>query len=499
MKLSKLSLTVAAVLGVSLSSAAFAMDLYVDTKTKQIFAEPGKHRVKLGTFEQVSKKPHKGEHDFADIHAIEEDLALKNNAIKALEEHMVEADKHIAESDKVRVTMDKKGFQVRSADDNFKFRLGGRIHADASFHGRDNFLDAKGNHVQGNDGTEIRRARMRFEGVFYHDWLFRTEADFAGNAINVKDVYLQYIGSPYVTVTAGQQKQNFSRELQESSNDMMFIERSLMNVLNAPVVDRAIGLNFEHFDKNYVAKLGIFGNSIKPQGATAPASANVGDEGWGISSRITYAPINEKGELIHLGVAGNYRVPDQNGEVAKSKALTYVYDTTEMSKLAILNQNVTNVKDIKMLGLEAAAVYGPLSVGGEYTRTWIDRNKGSQNVTFDGWYAEAAWSITGESRSYKYGNMGYLHPEKPFNPSKNAWGAWELATRYSAVDLNDKAFLGGKMSNITVGLNWYINDNFRFLADYTRVLSTKNSPLVTPKGGKPDSVDAFMFRGQVAF
>ena len=86
---------------------------------------------------------------------------------------------------------------------------------------------------------------MRFEGVFWKDWLTRMEADFADDNVRVKDAFMQYTGFDFVTITAGQQKQNFSRELQESSNDMMFTERSLMNILAAPVVDRAIGLNFE--------------------------------------------------------------------------------------------------------------------------------------------------------------------------------------------------------------------------------------------------------------
>lgn len=512
MKLSQLTFAVATVLGASLSASAFAIDLYVDTKTKQIFAEPGKHRVKMGSFEQVKEKvKHEGEHDFSDIKAIQEDLDLKRNEIKALEEHM-------AESEKIKVTMDKRGLQVRSADNEFKFRFGGRIHADASFASNDNYVDSKGNHVQANDGTEIRRARMRFEGVFYKDWLFRTEVDFAGERVSMKDAYLQYLGIPDLVITAGQQKQNFSRELQESSNDMMFTERSLMNVLNGPVVDRAIGLNVESFDKNYVAKLGVFGNSITPQsttldavtGAKATAGKNVGDEGWGISSRLAYSPINEKGELIHLGVAGNYRVPDQNTEVAKSKTLKYAYQTTNMSGLDPINQGISGVKDIKMLGLEFASIYGPFSLGGEYTRTWIDRigstgKVANQNVSFDGWYADAAFTLTGEARTYKNGNMTYLEPAHPFDPSNGNWGAVELATRYSAVDLNDGlvkngGIQGGKMSEITGAVNWYFNTNFRLLANYTRVLSVTHSPLTTKvKGDRMNDMGTFMLRGQVAF
>lgn len=491
MKFSKLTMAIAVALTAGVSSSAFAIDLYVDTTTKQIYAEPGKGRELMGQFERVGDHvPHKGEHDFSDVAALRQDLELKGNEIKALEEHMTEAEK-------VKVSMDDKGLQVRSADDNFKFRLGGRIHADASYHGGGDYITKAKPHtrVEPNDGTELRRARMRFEGVFYKDWLTRLEADFGDDKVAVKDAYIQYLGVPkFAIITVGQQKQNFSRELQESSNDMMFTERSLMNVLNAPTVDRAIGLNFEHFDKNWAAKFGMYGDSITPN-----TNTNLAGEGWGLSSRVTYAPILEKTKLIHLGVAGNYRTPADDGTVAKNKALQLAYETTNMSNFDPINTSVKSVSDIKMLGLEAAAMYGPFSVGGEYTRQWVDRKDKLSNLTFDGWYAEAAWTITGESRTYKNGNFTYLAPEKSFNFSKGQWGAWEVATRYSAVNLNSGSYLGGNMANITAALNWYINKNFRFQADYTRQLSIKNGVYTTTSGGNPNNLDTFMLRAQVAF
>ena len=38
------------------ASNAYSIDLYVDTKTKQIFSEPGEGRVRMGSFEKVSDK-----------------------------------------------------------------------------------------------------------------------------------------------------------------------------------------------------------------------------------------------------------------------------------------------------------------------------------------------------------------------------------------------------------------------------------------------------------
>lgn len=497
MNTSKITFAVITALSAGASYDALAIDLYVDTKTKQIYAEPGPNREKMGSFVRVEDAEPEAKPattaDTKELSAIRGELATKSMEIKALQEHMTEAEK-------VKVKLDNKGIGFESADKKFKFKLGGRIHADASFHGGDPYFE-DGESVEAEEGTEIRRARMRFEGVFFKDWLFRTEADFADDNVRMKDVYLQYLGSKFVTITAGQQKQNFSRELQESSNDMMFTERSLMNILNAPIVDRAIGLDFEHFSDNFTAKLGFYGDSISPPDEQDPT----GDEGWGISSRIIYSPVNEKNKLIHLGVAGNYREPDDNQEVAKGKKLRYVYETTNMSSLNVIDQKVNNVNDIKMLGLEAAGMYGPYSIGAEYTRTWIDCSAScdgatsKSNIQLDGWYAEAAWSITGESRKYQYGNFRYLEPSKPFNPGAGGWGAWELAMRYSAADLNDGGFLGGEISNITAAINWYINTNFRFQANYMHVLDTDNAALTQPDGGDIDDLDVFMLRGQVAF
>ena len=502
MKISKLTLAIATVISAGASSGAFAIDLYVDTKTKQIYAEPGPGRMLMGAFERVEDKAVAAPADAAEINAVRQDLETKTNEIKALQEHMTEVEQ-------VKVKMDSKGLQVESADKNFKFKLGGRIQADATWNSNGNGYTRPpqltgtpvlGLPIDANDGTEIRRGRMRFEGVFWHDWLTRLEADFADDKVAVKDAFLQYTGFDVVTITAGQQKQNFSRELQESSNDLMFTERSLMNILAAPVVDRAIGLNFESVGKNWVAKAGAYGSSIS-------ASANQLDEGWAINSRLIYNPILEKTKLIHLGVAGNYRTPDGNNNVAKGKALALQYETTNMSNLDLINTAITNVDNIGMLGLEAAGMWGPFSVGGEYTQMWVDRNtpfgvsRGNTDLSLNGWYVDAGWTLTGESRTYKQGNFQYLKPDKPFSIKNGGWGAVEAAIRYSGADLNDGSFKGGNIQAMTVALNWYLNSNVRFMADWTGVMSLDNAAVSTTArpNGSDLLTDSFWLRAQVAY
>ena len=43
--------------GLNLTSPSYAIELFVDTKTKQIYTESGPNRERLGTFERVEDKP----------------------------------------------------------------------------------------------------------------------------------------------------------------------------------------------------------------------------------------------------------------------------------------------------------------------------------------------------------------------------------------------------------------------------------------------------------
>ena len=126
----------------------------------------------------------------------------------------------------------------------------------------------------------------------------------------------------------------------------MFIERSLMNVLNAPIVDRAVGINLASHGKKWTGQIGAYGESVTPNKTSM-------DEGWGVSSRVTYTPIVEKTKFIHLGIAGNFREPSDSGQISGSTSgVSYSYETTNMSDLFPIDSGrITNINNIKMLGI----------------------------------------------------------------------------------------------------------------------------------------------------
>lgn len=516
MKLSKFKhLITLAIWIISYSSGAFAIDLYVDTKTKQIFTEPGVDREKLGSFERVEDKPIK-----AATPAVlpprnrRAEIARKVETARLISK-VDTLENEVKRSNKVKLKIDKKGLQAETADGNFKLKIGGRMHADAAISGNDKFVSG-GVPVEANNGTELRRARIALVGTYFKDWKFKTQIDFADNKVSVKDLKLAYTGiklfkdaelfkDTKFTVTVGNQKQAFSRELQESSNAMMFQERSLMNVLNEPTVDRAIGINVagrgkikSGYNSEWTAQAGVYGESVSPNKTSM-------DEGWAVNGRATLTPIrnNDNGvqKLIHLGIAGNFRETSDSGQISGAgTGVRYRFETTHMSDLFPVDTGtLTTINNIKMIGFEANGVYGPFSVGGEYTHSWIDRRMGMSSLAFDGWYGEASWSLTGESRSYKQGTFKRLKPKRAFSFSNGGLGAWELAIRIAGVDLNDGAVQGGHMKNFTAALNWYAVDNVRFMFGYDRIVDISNSPLTTrSSGGKPDGLNTFMFRTDIA-
>ncbi len=122
------------------------------------------------------------------------------------------------------------------------------------------------------------------------------------------------------------------------------------------------------------------------------------------------------------------------------------------------------------LGAELAGVFGPLSFQSEYMYTEIDQNT-FDSANFSGWYVMGSYFLTGEHRAYKTSNgvFSRLRPKKNFTTDEGGWGAWEVALRYSQLDLQNRMATvdsGDELDDITVALNWYLNPNTRVMWNY---------------------------------
>ena len=146
--------------------------------------------------------------------------------------------------------------------------------------------------------------------------------------------------------------------------------------------------------------------------------------------------------------------------------------------------------DLRVAGVEAAFSAGPVLVQSELIGSWVNR-RGQSNPFFWSAYGQASWFITGESRSYKGGKFGRT----------KATNAWELAARFSNMDLEDGNVLGGEQDIITVGLNYYVNPYLRFMFNYVKADADDASGRFVDDNGNRinDEPGAFVVRAAMDF
>jgi phosphate-selective porin OprO/OprP len=215
-----------------------------------------------------------------------------------------------------------------------------------------------------------------------------------------------------------------------------------------------------------------------------------------VNGRATWEPVFDTGKIIHLGISGYYRTHLKSGDVADAVRLN------DRPNIRIDGGNIadsgviTNTRSLRYAGIEAAGVFGPLTVAGEAGRLWLDRFD-TVNKSFTGYYGYAAYMLTGETRPFKGGNFDRIRPFKELG--NGGLGAFELALRYDHLDLKDTPVpdrAGNQTSSITAGVNWYFNPYAKLMFNWIRFWGD-NTPL-DPVGSKTKG-DAFATRLHLDF
>lgn len=298
--------------------------------------------------------------------------------------------------------------------------------------------------LEDDNGFDVRRFRLGLAGNIrvWPGWNYKLEFDLTDGENTLSDAYLSWRFKKWGTIRIGNQKVAQTLSGQTSSLSNPFMERPLPVL--AFTLQRRLGLGWDTHLRNLGANITVFAGD---------PNESVGSQGW--AARGYLNPSRAKYHVIHVG--GSYlRLTSDDDARFSARPESHVTTTN-----LIDTGTWADVTESSAVGLELAAAKGPVTIRSEFYRTEWNRS-GGDNPRFKGWYVDASWFLTGEKAHYREGK--FIRP----NISRGT-GAWEVAFRFSTVDLNDKDVQGGKENNLAFGINWYSQTHWRFMGNLIKV------------------------------
>ena len=354
-----------------------------------------------------------------------------------------------------------QGFFLSSQDGSFSMRISGQVQTRwvMSHVGDDPALNG-GNQYQW--GFQVRRAKVRFQGnVIDKTWHYQVNGDFmeGGQAgtFNLQEAMITHDVNDNLSVTFGRYKVPFLREELVSSSNQLAVERSLVNEYFT--ADRAIGVDVMYKTDSWTLE-GAYNNGAQTaysgNGQNGPvlgggytSSANNPTK-WAVQGRFQYklsgdwsdfdsftsSPDDENAMMI--GVAA--MAQEWNGNAAGNvQPGAFVADSSSV-------WGVTADFSAKFAGfsLFGAAVYQRFEAsapGGE-----------SNTVNPWGFVGQAGYSFTDQWEVF--GRFSWA----------NTRGLGQINN--GGVPADNALVAEAKLALLTVGVNYFINENVKFTADW---------------------------------
>ncbi|MFB0488237.1 phosphate-selective porin OprO/OprP [Methylobacterium sp. OAE515] len=389
-----------------------------------------------------------------------------------------------------RLRYDEKGLTLTFPDPEVTLNIGGRLHLDAGTAG----FSRPGLPEAFPDKVAVRRAWIEPTLTIGKDWVIAFQYDFSDPQLPINDAFVAWKGLPDTILTLGNMKVPFSLEWLQSNNDTLFTERSLANAF---VPDRRFGFAVGHHGQAWTAVAGVFGNA---------ASNGIGGDGVAAAGRATVAPILTDNETLHFGLAGIYRRRSRSdGDFSFSTQA----EASLFARPFADTGDLPDVARVSRLGAEFAYRNGPFLVQAEYIRAEIERFAGPGGSpparAFQGGYIEAALVLNGEGRRYAltpnggttYATFKGVAVPEGQRVSRGGIGVFELAARFSAIDLDDRGLRGGLERDVTLGLSWYPEPNLRLIANYIHGRVRPGAAQADTLSTAPFSVDTVIGRLQI--
>jgi phosphate-selective porin OprO/OprP len=387
------------------------------------------------------------------------------------------------------------------------------------------------------DGVGFRRARIQAVGNLSEFTRYSFEMDFAvPGRPSFMDVWGEQTNVPWFgNVRIGHFRQPTTMDAWTSIRHMEFLERSLPFQAMDPF--RRVGImswfNAGEDDRTLIA-YSVYGTgfSFANSGGVPPTNGTLGDTRFatqigdigGVSAAIRgthllyWDPYAGDRYLLHIGGGYNYSQIGgaNNGPLAAGNTNATTYQARAIPEFfvgdpaggALNGQSAASgtpfvvdsgrflANDFHFFHTELGGNYGPAHFQTEYMATLVDQVAGPQ-VFYHGAYVQCGYFLTGENCGYNK-QMGALdYNVKPYREFFGlgrdqwfcGWGAWEIAARYSYVNLastnvvNPVTNLGvlphtpnpGIVNDATLALNWWWNQYTRVQFNYINVSQNPNA------------------------
>ncbi|PZO55257.1 MAG: hypothetical protein DCF16_03580 [Alphaproteobacteria bacterium] len=347
-----------------------------------------------------------------------------------------------------------------------RFKMRGRLQWDIASNELD--FGGLGGALEDGPRSYTRRAFLGVQGRFTENWRYKVDFVLApsSSTIQVDDAFLEYVADDW-SIVIGEHNITSPLEDRISSLDIPFNERS--SVINAFGFGRRAGLGFITGGANWSAAVAVQGDSMN---STETSQAN--NEELNVSGRFTFAPIfsttPEGTQLLHLGVSARQRTA---GDTQAFGYSVRPFNGRGSSPIAVSGVGDGGESDTTY-AVELAGQWGPFGFQAEYATLDGETSTSGEDFTYDGYYVDVYWSLTGESRGYRgnQGSFGPIVPRTPFGVD-GGLGHFSLSARYDYIDMSD-AGIGiatdvlGEQTSYGIGLDWIPIDHVRFKLNYAQ-------------------------------
>ena len=465
------------------------------------------------------------------------DLAARVQALEDVQEAQTER----ARGDRTRLstleqqynyaslTYDNGRPTFQTGDGRFTMSLRTRFQSDFAAFSQDQQSASFAGPRDLSSGAAVRRAYFGVEGKAYNDFAYEFRANLGGSSvegIELSKAVVHYIGIPNWHFSMGVIEPAFMFEGTTSSGNLMFLER--------PEIDNIGADNFGANDARRGIEIGwaksdvlwagdninatVYFTGAKVQ--TAFGHGNGGDEQSQLLGRFADRIWSSGPSNLSIGMSVAHVFYTGNAAGGGTQSLN-LQDRPQnrVDGTRLISTGAINAKTADLIAFDIGGNYENFFLGGEWAQFSLDRQCGTivaagnplctsstaviDHPTFEGWFVEGSWIITGETRPYtpnslnnETGGFQQPVPSRPFSLRGDSWGAWELVARYSDTDMNWNGnqtanasrlagVLGGRETIFDIGINWYMNRNVK-LQIHDSFVSVEKGTLAAPSNQSQD-------------